>query len=114
MKEFMMIFRNEKTDAPKPSPEQLQEMVKLWNDWIGGIAARDRFVATNALGYQGQTVNKSNVVSDGPYVEVKEYISGYTIVKAEDLDDAVKLAEGCPIFLNGGTVEVRDVMVFDI
>ncbi len=114
MKEFMMIFRNEKNDEPKPSPEQMQQMVKLWNDWSGGIAAQDRFVSTNALGFEGQTVNGQSVVSDGPYVEVKEYISGYTIVKAQSLEEAVKLAEGCPIFGSGGTVEVRDVMVFDV
>ncbi|WP_298474015.1 YciI family protein [uncultured Maribacter sp.] len=113
MKEFMMIFRNEKSDEPKPSPEQMQQMVTLWNDWIGGIAAQDKFVSTNALGFEGKTVTKNSVVSDGPYTEIKEYISGYTIVKAKTLEEAVKLAEGCPIFLRGGTVEVRDVMVFN-
>ena len=113
MKEFMMIFRNERNDAPQPSPEEMQQSVKLWNDWIGGIAAQDKLVATDALGFEGQTVTKDTVVSDGPYVEVKEYISGYTTVKAETLAEAVKMTKGCPIFLNGGTVEVRDVMVFD-
>ena len=114
MKEFMMIFRNEQNDAPKPSPEQMQAMVKLWQDWIGGIAAQNRLVSTEALGMEGKTVSKDAVVSDGPYVEVKEYISGYTIVKAENLEEAVKMSEGCPIFLHDGTVEVRDVMVFDM
>ena len=48
MKEFMMIFRNEKADQPQPSPEQMQAMVKQWQDWIGGIAAQGKFVSTNA------------------------------------------------------------------
>jgi len=112
MKEFMMIFRNDK-DKPKPSPEQLQGMVKQWQDWIGGIAAQDKFVATNALGFDGQTVNTNGVVSDGPYSEIKEIVGGYLICKAESLADAVKLTEGCPTILSGGTVEVRDVMIFN-
>lgn len=114
MKEFMMIFRTEKSDRPAPSPEQMQQMVKQWNDWIGGIAAQDKFVATNALGYEGQTVSSNGVVSDGPYAEVKEIVGGYIIVKAENLDVAVKLSEGCPTLAIGGTVEIRDVMVFDM
>lgn len=113
MKEFMMIFRNEQSDAPKPSPEQMQGMIKKWQDWIGGIAAQGKFVATNALGFQGQTINASGIVSDGPYAEVKEIVGGYIIVKADNLSDAVKLADGCPTLAMGGKVEVRDVMVFD-
>ena len=113
MKEFMMIFRNEKNDQPKPSPEQMQAMIKQWQDWIGGIAAQGKFVGTNALGYEGQTVNSNGVVSDGPYAEVKEIVGGYIIVKAQNLADAVKLSEGCPTLFMGGKVEVRDVMVIN-
>ena len=113
MKEFMMIFRNEKSDAPKPSPEQMQAMVKQWQDWIGGIAAQGKFVSTNALGFEGKTVQANALVTDGPYAEVKEIVGGYIIVKADDLDAAVKLSYGCPTLAMGGKVEVRDVMVFD-
>ena len=111
MKEFMMIFRNEKNDNPKPSPEQMQAMIKQWQDWIGGIAAQGKFVATNALGFEGKTVHADATITDGPYAELKEIVGGYIIVKADDLDDAVKLADGCPTLAMGGKVEVRDVMV---
>ncbi len=113
MKEFMMIFRNE-NDQPKPSPEQMQAMVKQWQDWIGGIAAQGKFVATNALGFKGKTINADNTITDGPYAEVKEIVGGYAIVKAENLEDAMKLVNGCPTLAIGGKVEVRDVMVFDM
>ena len=113
MKEFMMIFRNDK-DVPKPSPEQMQGMIKQWQDWIGGIAAQGKFVATNALGFQGKTVHTDTTITDGPYAEVKEIVGGYIIVKAENLDDAVALSDGCPTLAIGGKVEVRDVMVFDM
>lgn len=114
MKEFMMIFRNEKSNSEMPSPEQMQAMVKEWQDWIGGIAAQGKFVATNALGFEGQTVSSKGVVSDGPYAELKEIVGGYIIVQAQTLKDAVKLSEGCPTLRAGGKVEIRDVMVFDI
>ena len=113
MKEFMMIFRHDENNRPKPSPEEMQAVVKQWQDWIGGIAAQDKFVSTNALGYEGQTVDSKGVVSDGPYAELKEIVGGYIIVKASDLADAVKLSQGCPTLLMGGKVEVRDVMVIN-
>lgn len=109
----MMLFRTEKSDAPKPSPEQMQAMVKQWQDWIGGIAAQGKFVATNALGSIGKTVQSDGIVTDGPYAEIKEVVGGYIIVKADNLEDAVKLSDGCPTLArDGGKVEVRDFMVF--
>ena len=90
----------------------MQAQIKLWQDWIGGIAAQDKFVGTNALGIEGKVVGPNNVVTDGPYIEMKEMVGGYIIVKADDIDDAVRLSEGCPVLSTGGKVEVRDVMVF--
>jgi hypothetical protein len=110
MNEFMMIFRNDYTPNFKPSPEQMQESIKQWQDWIGGIAAQGKFIGTNRLGFQGKTLKSNNVVTDGPYVEVKEIVGGYIIVKADNLDQALKMANGCPILNIGGSVEVRDVM----
>ena len=113
MNEFMMIFRNEKSNHPHPSPEEMQSAVQQWQDWIGSIAAQGKFVSTNALGFQGKTVESNGTITDGPYTELKEIIGGYIIVKARNIDDAVSLADGCPTLLTGGKVEVRNVMVFD-
>lgn len=112
MKNFMMLFRNV-ADGQQPSPEQLQAMVKKWDNWKAELEKTGNFVASEALGYQGKTINATGTITNGPYAEVKEHIGGYTIVKANDLDHAAKLAEGCPILQVGGTVEVRDIMVFN-
>ena len=115
MKEFMMIFRNEKEkERTMSSTEEMQKAIKLWEDWIGRIAAQGKFVATNALGFEGKTLHADASITDGPYAEVKEIIGGYLICKTDTIDDALKLAEGCPILAVGGHVEVRDVMVFDM
>jgi hypothetical protein len=110
MKEFMMIYRMASMGDYNPTPEQLQESIKQWQDWIGGIAAQGKFVSTNQLGFTGKTLKPNNVITDGPYAEVKEMVGGYVIVKANDIDDAIKLAHGCPILFMGGHVEVRDIM----
>ena len=106
----MMIFRNDYNPSFKPSPEQMQASIKQWQDWIGGIAAQGKFLSTNRLGFEGKTLKPNNVIADGPYAEVKEIVGGYILVKAINIDEAMKLAENCPILNIGGHVEVRNVL----
>jgi hypothetical protein len=60
----------------------------------------------DALLPEGRVVT-SKVVTDGPFMESKEVLGGYSVVEAETADAAAKLAKGCPGLLVGGTVEVR-------
>jgi hypothetical protein len=115
MKEFLLLFRRDfVTNNEQPSPEQLQGMMKHWQDWMGGIAAQNKLADPgNRLGNSGKVVTANNVVIDGPYAEIKEAIGGYIMVKADSLDDAAELAKNCPILHIGGNVEVRQVVAMD-
>ncbi|MGG9963707.1 YciI family protein [Ferruginibacter sp. SUN106] len=112
MKEFLLIFRRENTtDNPPMSPEQLQAMMKPWQDWIGSIAAQNKLVtAGNRLETDGTVVKPGNIVTNGPFVEIKEAIGGYTIIKADSLAEATEISKGCPILFVGGSVEVRAII----
>lgn len=113
MKDFMMLFHSEPNPNFQPSPEEIQAEVKRWQDWMGGIAASGKLKSEgDALGFEGKTMNSDGTVTDGPYAEVKELVGGYVIVTAENVDEAIGLAKGCPVLENGGKVEVRDIMVF--
>jgi len=109
MNEFMMIFRSAPMNT-ELSPEQMQASIKLWQDWIGGIAAQGNFMSTERLSSSGKTLKSDGVTTDGPYAEVKEIVGGYLIATADSLEDAMKLAEGCPILQMGGHVEVREII----
>lgn len=110
MKNYLLVFRNNSEEMPKGSPEEMQAITKKWIDWIGSIAAQDRLTDRgNRLEHTGKVLKPNNVVTDGPYTEIKEFISGYTMIKSNSLDEAVKIASGCPIFAFGGSVEVRAV-----
>jgi hypothetical protein len=111
MKEFMMIFRSEYNPGFIPTSEQMTESIKQWQDWIGGIAAQGKFIGTNRLSSSDSKVLKpNNLITDGPYTEIKEIVGGYLIVKSETIEEALKLAEGCPILIVGGNVEVRPII----
>ncbi len=67
MKEFLMIFRNEKSPgAGMPSAEQMQVMMQDWQNWIGGIAAQGKFVSTNRLYpvFPFRSCNKKYILSN--------------------------------------------------
>lgn len=65
----------------------------------------------NPLEVSGKAVRGQNKdVHDGPFAEAKDLVNGYVVVETPALDDAVELAEGCPIFEDGGSVEVRPIM----
>lgn len=114
MKDFMMLFHSEPNPDFNPTPEQIQEEVKAWQDWMGSIAAQGKLKNPGeALGFEGKIMHSDGTITDGPYAEVKEIIGGFTIVSADSIDGAIKLAEGCPALQNGGKVEVRDIMNFE-
>jgi hypothetical protein len=110
MNEFMLIFRHE--DGNKvASPEQIQIWMKQTMDWIGGIAAQNKFVVGSGLLFDdSRVVHHNNVVTNGPFGEIKETIGGYLIVKAESIDEAVEFAKGSPVLQgDGNTMEVRRI-----
>ena len=112
MKEFLLIFRRDfKTMESQPSPEQLQQMMKEWQNWMGSIAGRNKLVnAGNRLSAEGKVVKPGALVTNGPYVEIKEAIGGYILIRAESLEEAAEMAKGCPILTIGGNVEVRTII----
>ena len=110
MDEFILLFRHE--DGKKvASPEQMQIWMQQTMDWIGGIAAQNKFSGGNGLPFDdARVVGHKNVVTNGPFGDIKETIGGYVIVKAESVDEAVEFAKGCPVLQGeGNTVEVRRI-----
>jgi hypothetical protein len=110
MDEYILIFRHE--DGTKvASPEQLQIWMKQTMDWIGGIAAQNKFVSGTGLPFaDSRVVGHNNVVTNGPFGDIKETIGGFIIVKAGSVDEAVEFAKGSPVLVGeGNTVEVRRI-----
>jgi hypothetical protein len=110
MDEFILIFRHQDGNTVA-SPEQMQIWMKQTMDWIGGIAAQNKFSGGNGLSYtDAKVVGHNNVVTNGPFGEIKETIGGYVIVKADSVDEATEFAKGCPVLQGeGNTVEVRKI-----
>lgn len=113
MDEYILIFRHQ-DGAKIASPEQMQQWMKQTMDWIGGIAAQNKYVSGTGLLFDEakyiKTKNNEHIVTNGPFGEIKETIAGFIIVKAESSDEAIQFANSSPILQGeGNSIEVRKI-----
>lgn len=55
--------------------------------------------------------NGETAVTDGPFIETKEYLGGFILIEARDLNDAIRVAAGIPL-AKLGAIEVRPIYSF--
>lgn len=110
MKEFALLFRQPSYDYSKTSAEEMKAIGKKWQDWVGNIAAQGKFVSNGSrLSMEGKVLKPGGVITDGPFVEIREILGSFIIVKADSLEEATTLAHGCPAIDAGGSVEIRPI-----
>lgn len=78
------------------------------------LAAKGKFISTAPLQpITNATTLKvrdgKRLVTDGPFAETREHLGGFFLVNAENLDEAIAIAEGLPS-ARKGTVEIRPVI----
>ncbi len=110
MAKFLLVYRSpvEYMQEAPPSPEQMQAIMVGWNAWIDKFNKSGNMVDPgDALTPMGKVI-RSGVVSDGPFVEAKELLGGYSIIQAKDFAEAVLVAKECPA-ANDGSLEIREM-----
>lgn len=110
MKDFIFVFRQSSFDQTEASVEEIDAVNKKWNDWIGGIAAQGKLKNYGAhLDPAGKVIKPGGIVTDGPFVEIRERLGGFIVITADNLEEATTLAHGCPALEADGSVEIRPV-----
>ncbi|MES2389077.1 MAG: YciI family protein [Bacteroidota bacterium] len=113
MNDFLLIFRNGPSQrTERPSETEMAAIMDAWKNWMGGLFAAGKMVNPgNPLEMTGKVVKAGHLVTDGPFAEVKELVGGYTIIKADSLEEAAELTKGCPVFNDpAGSVEIRQLI----
>ncbi len=103
MKNYILLFRGG-LDFATASPEELQTSMMKWKTWMDELGAAGKLKGGERLTQTGAVLaGPEKQLTDGPYAEGKEVVGGYLIVTADDLEHAVELAKGCPIYEFGGS-----------
>lgn len=108
---YMFVFRNPPC-AVEPTPEQMQENFQKWMSWIAGMKTQGQYLGGQPLEDLGKVLRgpRGGSVTDGPFAEAKEIVSGYMLIKADSFEHAAIIAKDCPVYENAGSVEVRQIM----
>lgn len=105
------MFRQPSFDTSQMSPATFEAVATKWKEWVGGLTAQEKLVTTGArLATEGKVLKAGGVITDGPFVEVKERLGSFIIVKADSLEEATALAHGCPVLDAQGSVEIRPIL----
>src|SRR5438034_4061974 len=110
MPKYLCMQRNLRSatgpKGQKPSPAQMQEMYAQFGAWQAKF--KKNLVDMGGKLGEGRLVTSPS--ADGPFVEVKELVGGYMIVSADNLDQAITVARGCPgLVRRGSGVEVIEI-----
>jgi hypothetical protein len=115
MAKFLFVYRGSNEVYAKMTPEQRQQNMEKWGNWIREALQKGWMVDPGqALTQEGRVVKGNRVVTDGPFVESKEIVGGFSIVQADTIAAAAELAKECPALLAGGSVEVRCLLPTDL
>jgi hypothetical protein len=112
MRYFMLIHQGTALEEQARLPEDEQHAVyaayQAINETPGvtpGLWMQPPETATTVRVEDGKTL-----VTDGPFVELKEAVGGYLVFEADDLDAAIELAARIPAARHGGAIEVRPLV----
>jgi hypothetical protein len=113
MSQFVYLFRASEAEQLEHmgTPERAQQSMQAWLSWIRELEAKGHLKDPGQpLERTGKVVRgRKKVVTDGPFVEVKDLVAGFIVIEARDLAQAVELSTGCPMLEGNGSVEIRPV-----
>jgi hypothetical protein len=117
MKYICLVYHEESTLAALPRAD-LEALVGECGAWVGDLKKGGHHVFSAGLqSVRSATTLRSRngelAMSDGPFAETKEFLGGFTIINARDLNEAIQLASKLPA-VQVGTIEVRPVLEPDV
>ncbi|NOC85359.1 YciI family protein [Ruegeria sp. HKCCD6428] len=101
MPKFLFVYHGGHTPT---DPAEIESTMAAWGAWFQDMGdALD--IPGNPVG-QSYTVSSNGVVDNGG----ANPASGFTVIKADNIDAATEMAKGCPMVVNGtGSVEVAEI-----
>jgi hypothetical protein len=110
MEKFMMIIREDLARMRHLTDEERFSNIPMMLRWVDSLIETGNYIKGEPLLIKGRYVSKDQILSDGPFIEAREGISGYEIIWAENIEQAAAIAQTCPLVQQGLAVrEVRPI-----
>ena len=105
--EYMVISRGQWDEAL--SRDEIQNVIDQFYTWLDQLVDEGKMIRGQRLTYEGRTITRQNLITDGPFGETKEVIGGYWFIRAHNLDEAAQIAKGNPCLESGLFLEIRPI-----
>ena len=102
MTNYVLVYKG---GSMAETPEEQQKVMAAWGQWFGGLG-QALVDGGNPFSGQANAISSNGSVSSG----ASSGLTGYSIIKADDLGAATTLAKGCPVLTSGGSVEVFETL----
>jgi hypothetical protein len=117
MQEFLIILRNKIDDGYVCRFENMPKYMLLWSYWVDDLERSCRLICTSTLLQSAVTLYNDQKMQYLPFVhehnEIKGIVSGFLIIKAKDMLEAISIAERCPnLSYAGSSIEVRQMISY--
>ncbi|KZS38331.1 hypothetical protein AWE51_17390 [Aquimarina aggregata] len=110
MRDFLFIIRGGQDRYNQNSPEEMQQHMQDWQQWMDTLAQKDMLVGGQPLMNEAKTlIDGGQKIIDRPLAEGKELIGGYLLIKANSLEHAAGVAKECPSNEYHCSIEVREI-----
>src|SRR5262245_57403979 len=106
---FLFLYRTPADPSKQPSPAEMQAGYAQWKSWMSKYSKEILEQPPPRSGPKpggAAAVCRAGAVTDGPYVEGKEIVGGWSFIEADSLEHALEIAKEVPMF---ASVEVREI-----
>ena len=113
MKKFLLLIHEDLRLVRNMTQEQQTQDIQTMVKWVEELTQSGNYIHGDPLENGIAIATKEGVLTDGPFIEAKEGITGYTLIKADSIEQAAELAAMCPLVQNGQLkIEVRPILAF--
>jgi hypothetical protein len=108
--QYALLFRKNPSNAP--SPAEMQAAWGQWKSWMTKYAAEILAQSPPRSGPKpggAVAVCRRGAITDGPFVEGKEIVGGWSFIQTESLEKALEIAKEVPSF---DSVEIIELASF--
>jgi hypothetical protein len=114
MEKFLLIVREDLKKIGQFTQEERFARSPDMLPWLKSLTDSGQYIMGQPLYVSGSYVSQNQVITDGPFIEAKEGISGFDLIWAESMEQAIAIAQSCPMVMSGFAVrEVRQVVNMD-
>ena len=107
MKEYLLILKGDGMNHL--SPNELQNILSKYQQWVNALG--DHYLGGQRLEENGAflTSKEKAILTDGPFLEPKEIIAGFFLIKAKNLEAATEIVQSSP-HLGYYNIEIRPIV----